>query len=515
MKLDANLIEGFVRAFLLKRFDKPTPIPEFHKELWSLFCRDDRYVAAAAPRGHAKSTAITHSYTLANVLFRLKKFVIIVSDTETQAVQFLNDIKMELTDNGELQELFGFDKFIKYTENDIVVQFKDGARFRILAKGSEQSLRGMKWMAKRPDLIVCDDMENDELVMNKERREKFMRWIYGALIPCLSPDGNMRVVGTVLHLDSFLEQVMPKPWNKETIREELKDWAKTPQGMWVSVRWRAHNDDFSEILWPTRFNTDKDPPPGTFSLRRIRQDYVERGIHDVYSQEYLNYPLDPTRAYFKKADLIEMSKMDKDDIREGKKPLTYYIADDPAVSEKERADYTAIIVCGMDSTGTLYLVEAIRDRVDTREHIDILFDLYQKYKPEFIAIEKEKITAAIGPFLREEMLKRQLFPVIVEIPHGNKDLEFRARSWQGRMRIGSVKFDKSQDWYPTYEAELTTFPRGTKDDLVSASAIMGMALDRMVEAPTKEEIEEEEYEEQYQLYLNTEGMNGRSLTTGY
>jgi predicted phage terminase large subunit-like protein len=507
MKLDADLIEGFVRAFLLKRFDKPTPIPQFHRDLWNLFCKDERYIGAAAPRGHAKSTAITHSYTLASVLFRLRKFVIIVSDTETQAIQFLNDIKLELIDNADLQQLFDFDKFIKYTENDIVVQFKDGGRFRILAKGSEQSLRGMKWNGKRPDLIVCDDMENDELVMNKERREKFMRWIYGALIPALSPDGIMRVVGTVLHLDSFLEQIMPKPWDKNTVKEELKDWSKVPQGMWVSVRWRAHNDDFSEILWPTRFPKE--------TLVKIRKDYIERGIPDVYSQEYLNYPLDPTRAYFKKSDLVEMSANDKSDILEKRKPVTFYIADDPAVSEHERADYTAIIVAAMDSEGKLYVVEGIRDRIDTREHIDLLFDLYQKYRPEFIAIEKEKITKAIGPFLREEMMKRGMFPLIVEIPHGNKDLELRARSWQGRMRIGSVKFDKAADWYPIYEAELTTFPRGTKDDFVSASAIMGMALDRMVEAPTKEEIDEAEWEEQYQIMVNSEGLNGRSAVTGY
>jgi phage terminase large subunit-like protein len=108
-----------------------------------------------------------------------------------------------------------------------------------------------------------------------------------------------------------------------------------------------------------------------------------------------------------------------------------------------------------------------------------------------------------------------MFPLIVEIPHGNKDLELRARSWQGRMRIGSVKFDKAADWYPIYEAELTTFPRGTKDDFVSASAIMGMALDRMVEAPTKEEIDEAEWEEQYQIMVNSEGLNGRSAVTGY
>ena len=505
MDLDADLIEGFVRAFLLKRFDKPTPIPEFHKELWDLFCSKEKYVGAAAPRGHAKSTAITHSYTLASVLFRVRRFVVLVSDTETQAVQFLNDIKMELTDNQDLQQLFDIDKFVKFTESDVIVRFKDGTMFRILAKGSEQSLRGLKWNGMRPDLIVCDDMENDELVMNKERREKFMRWIYGALIPALSPDGIMRVVGTVLHLDSFLEQIMPKNWDKFTVREELKDYSTNSKGMWKTIRWRAHNDDLSEILWQERFTRE--------NLIAIRKDYGERGIPDVYSQEYLNYPLDPTRAYFKKADFVEMSSTDKQDIVEKRRPLTYYIADDPAVSTHERADFTAIIVCGMDSEGKLYMVEAIKDRIDTREHIDLLFDLYQKYNPEFIAIEKEKITKAIGPFLTEEMYKRSQFPIFIEITP-TKDLEMRARSWQGRMRIGGVKFDKSADWYPIYEAELTTFPRGTKDDYVSASAVLGMALDKMIVAPTKEEQDEDLYNEEYRLYINS-GADGRSHTTGY
>ena len=61
----------------------------------------------------------------------------------------------------------------------------------------------------RPGLIVGDDMENDEIVMNKDRRLKFKRWFYGALLPCLSDRGKIRIVGTILHLDSLLENLMP------------------------------------------------------------------------------------------------------------------------------------------------------------------------------------------------------------------------------------------------------------------------------------------------------------------
>jgi predicted phage terminase large subunit-like protein len=387
---------------------------------------------------------------------------------------------------------------------------QEGHQFRIIAVGSEQKIRGLIWNGKRPDLILCDDMENDELVMNKERREKFMRWIYGALLPVLSPSGIIRVVGTILHMDSFLESLMPKDWDKFTVRSDLKDISVDPKSGWKAVRYRAHNEDFSEILWKSRFPKEV--------LLAIRHDYLKRGIPDVYSQEYLNYPLDPTRAYFKRADFIDLTIQNREDIKQNKKPLVYYIAIDPAISEHERADYTALIVCGMDSDGFLYMVAALKDRIDAREQIDLIFTLYEKYEKlggcEFIAIEKEKITQALGPFIREEMLRRQRFPQIIEIPHGNKDLEMRARSWQGRMRIGSVKFDKSAEWYPIYESEMTTFPRGVKDDYVAASAILGLALDKMIEAPTSKELADLEYEEEYKIYMGHE-TDGRCKSTGY
>ena len=421
-------------------------------------------------------------------------------------MQFLNDIKMELLDNEDLQSLFPIRRFVKNTENDIVVQMEDGYMFRILAKGSEQSLRGLKWNGMRPKLIICDDMENDELVMNKDRREKFMRWIYGALIPCLAPDGKMRVVGTILHLDSFLEQCMPKDYDKLTVLEPLKSYStkSTKVSMWKGVRYRAHTSDFSHILWEDRFPIAK--------LKQLQAEYTARGIPDVYSQEYLNYPLDPTKAYFRRRDFVPIPSQEADALDEGRLRLSYYIGLDMAISEKERADFTAYEVFVMDQHGVLYHVDEVRDRMDGREIIDTLFVLQKKYSPEFFAVESEKIAKALGPFLHEEMLKRGIFPNLVEITP-SKDLWQRARSFQGRHRANAIKFDKRAEWYPAFEDELATFPRNPHDDRVASCAILGMALDRMVEAPTNEEVEEEEYNLDLQrselLYA------GRSETTGY
>lgn len=502
--LNAQTIEGFCKGLLRARFDNATETPNFHRELWELFCRKEKYIAAAAPRGHAKSTAITHTYTLATTLFRVSPFTVIVSDTETQSVQFLNDIKMELMDNEDLRALFPIKKFHRFAENDIVGEFDDGKMFRILAKGSEQSLRGIKWNGMRPKLIVCDDMENDELVMNKDRREKFFRWIYGALIPCLAPDGKMRIVGTILHLDSFLERCLPSPHNRTTINEPLKSYSATPQNGWIGIRWRAHDEDFSNILWPERFPE--------VELKRIRADYSQKGIPDVYSQEYLNYPLDPTKAYFRRRDFIPMSMAEIEAVHQKKILMTYYVGVDLAISEKERADWSAFEIFGMDENGILFHLDEIRERMDARDIIETIFQIETRYKPEFISIESEKITKALGPFLHEEMIKRGSFPNIVEItPH--KDLWNRARSFQGRHRAGLLKFNKSAEWFPAFEEELCTFPRGIHDDRVSACAVLGMALEKMVEAPTIKEQEEEDYT--FEVRKADMEYEGRSEVCGY
>jgi hypothetical protein len=157
VKLTAELVEGFVGSCLASKFDDPAKTPQFHRELWANCCSDARLVAVAAPRGHAKSTAVSLAYVLAAALFRNSQFIIIVSDTEGQAKDFLGDLKKELQTNEDLITLFGIREMTRDTETDIIVKLEDGYMFRIIAKGSEQKVRGLKWNHKRPDLIVCHE----------------------------------------------------------------------------------------------------------------------------------------------------------------------------------------------------------------------------------------------------------------------------------------------------------------------------------------------------------------------
>ena len=108
--LTADVMKGFVGSVLSKRFDGSVPSPACHYEWWELCTSEARNVAIAAPRGFAKSTAITVAFGLASILFRERRFILLVSDTEAQAAGFLNLMKQELTENEDLQRLFSLAK---------------------------------------------------------------------------------------------------------------------------------------------------------------------------------------------------------------------------------------------------------------------------------------------------------------------------------------------------------------------------------------------------------------------
>lgn len=483
--VDADVINGFTLGLLAAGYDNPKPIPPFHREMWDLCCSDHKKVVIAAPRGHAKSTAITHAFILSQLLFREKCFCLLVSDTEGQAVEFLGDIRNELESNEALISAFGIKRLTKATDTNVIVLMKDGHMFRITAKGSEQKVRGLKWRGKRPDLIVGDDLENDEIVMNPDRREKFRRWFMNALIPCGSDTCTIRIVGTILHLDSMLNRL-------------LED--KT----WKHLFYEAENGKFGDILWPEQYPEER--------LRAIYEAYKSQGDPEGYAQEYRNRPVSIEDSFFNPDCFldVERDKYDNPILPN----LEYYAAADFAISETQKADYCAIVVGGMSPDGILHIVSVNRFKGDSDRIIEELLATQKAWKPNVFTFETAQIDKAIGPSLNRAMMRERTYLNIVKVtPIKSKTM--RAKSIQAMHKARAIRYDKEASWYPDFESELLMVsdsgPRGRHDDQFDAFAYVGLTVDKYFEAMSDEEIEEEEAQEEYYDYHDM----GRSFTTGY
>jgi predicted phage terminase large subunit-like protein len=483
MKLTAELIEGFAGTFLSPMYDNAKPTPQFHREAWALYASDEPFCAVAAPRGHAKSTALTHDYTLAVALFRVEDYMILVSSNEEMAIEHLGDITRELLDNEDIIRHFNIAKLETQAKTDIIVNFRDGHQCRIIARGSGQKMRGRKWKGKRPGLIICDDLEDDEQVENVDRRVKFRRWFNRALLPAMRRGGKARLHGTIMHEDSLLARLMKAE-------------------SWKTLLYRAHKgfDDFSEILWPEQF-TEKE-------LKRIRKTFVDDFDAPGYSQEYLNEPFDNSEAYLKAEDFIAMDALDHSLDKK------ICVGVDFAVSKKDKANRSSFTVGGQDAGNRIHFVGEYVGRWDSLGIMDEMFKIQEKHDPHFFFVEDGVIWKSLEPMVNQEMSRRNVFLSIIAIP-SVKDKATRGRSFQRRMRAQACRFDKEAEWYAGFELELRRFTGttdATLDDQFDSAAILIRGYDDL---PV---IDDEYFMTDEEIYFKRQGPprdTGRNATTGY
>ncbi|MCB7129310.1 MAG: hypothetical protein J3T61_07220, partial [Candidatus Brocadiales bacterium] len=128
---------------------------------------ENKREAVAAPRGHGKSVLMGLVYPLWAICTGRKRFIVIISSSSTISEGFLGAIIRELKENGLIRmdfgELVGREK---WTSTEILCS--NGVR--VAAKGVGSSLRGMRSFESRPDLVICDDLEDDEGVLSAEQR---------------------------------------------------------------------------------------------------------------------------------------------------------------------------------------------------------------------------------------------------------------------------------------------------------------------------------------------------------
>ena len=499
MKVTEDLIAGLVRLVLAKDYENPTEIPDFHHDLWSLCCSDYEQVAIAAPRGHAKSTAVTGAYAMACLLMRERKYALIISDTEEQSAEFILEMKEAFTENVLLRQIYGIDRVIRDRTTDIIVRFKDGETFRVLGKGSEQKIRGRKWRGTRPDLIICDDLENEELTSSDERRMKFKKWFFGSVIPAGSSNCVLRYVGTILHFDSLLESFMPS----EEVNGVTLEIDRTPlrefqiRDRLASVRYMAHPDesDYSMILWPDRWPEE--------SLRRKRQQYVERGIPEIYAQEYLNRPISSENAFFREQDIVPM------DGEARAMKVECYGSADLAIEENNRAAYSVIFAGGMDDKRRIQVRDRRKGRWDADRIVDEMFELVQRNGIKELFLEAENIAKSVRPQIEERMRKTGIY-FTLHMVNPSKNKESRAKPLQAMTRVGQVIFDDKTEWFPNLRNEMLRFPKGPFKDDVDALGLLAASIQMMVEPPTPEEDMEADYQEEA-MFIGY----GRCGVTGY
>lgn len=346
--------------------------PEFHIDIYKTLPSGKRLVLAS-PRGFAKSTIVSVIYPIWLALWKGANDIVIISASETLAVDWLRKIKFELCNNNLVREYFGEQVSDKWSENHIIL--RNGVNIR--ARGAGGQIRGF-----RPDVIICDDLETDDSVRSEEQRKQLKEWLFKACLNTLIPDGQFIIVGTIIHPLSVLADLlaMDNGWNKK--------------------KYMAYKDgvqEFGHELWPL-----------LWSHQKLQARKKEIGSF-AFSSEFMNSPISDETAPIKESQIRCWNKL----------PNNYnaVIAVDPAYSEDDTADFKTACLILCDSYGNRYLAYYIRTHSKIGDFQDAVINLWLSHRGEVTALGIPNSGVEKGffdSFLRK-CTERKLYPPVMEL----------------------------------------------------------------------------------------------------
>lgn len=239
---------------------------------------------------------------------------------------------------------------------------------------------------------------------------------------------------------------------------------------------------------------------------RLDEAFLESAKRHMGSQffanQYLNKVIDDNSKPFKKQWLRYYEEIPE--------KVNRFIFIDPAISQSDAADFTAVAVVAVDIKGTWYLEHSSKHKITPTRIMDLLFQLNERFEPMKIGIEDVAFQKVLVYMAYEEMQRRNSFMPVEPIKPPNdktkqmKILGLIPRFEWGRIYINRGLYDFEQEFLD-YAGE-----RSKHDDLMDALA----SIDALVTYPTNntEEIKDvppnhPDYERYHRLKLQRGDFN--------
>lgn len=475
--------------------------PEFHLEMTEVI--DDvsvnntnAKIGIAAPRSHAKSTWFTKDFPLSEVVYRKRRYIIIISETPSVAKANMEWIRNQLKFNAKLRDDFGpllspkDQSNITDNSEEFIAWHSDASGGKkqlalVQATSTGQALRGRNWNGTRPDLIVCDDLEDARPGGNAstpEQRAKLRDWFSQTVMSLGDPKGKRTafvVVGTTVHLSSLLMHILHERADfKSKIYRAIIDMPKRTD-LWEQCRLlyvnreepnraevarQFYEDNFAEmnaeanVLW-----VEVQP---LWKLMTWKWDNGSK----AFNTEYMNNPIDEESQVF------------------NPETFTYYDGDIDVLSDryevangvdmalgKQRGDFSAIGTAAREKlTGIIYVADMFGERIKPDEFIRANVANVLRNQPTVIGAE----AVAAQEFFVDELKKALVkvgYPAETRVKkiYQRSRKELRIEALLPRIENGTIRFSRK---HAHLLEQFERYGTGEHDDLIDALEMAISAL---------------------------------------
>lgn len=432
--------------FFVWRADKNSPaIPLFRWEEFEFPGEDEprkrlnlfvtNNTEVVMPRGFGK-TSIINACNIIKTVYKLRKFIVYISETATHANKQLDNIKRELTSNEKIIKVFGVQKPAR-NDDEIWRQdfFETTGGVAFAGRGRGGQVRGLLHNSTRPDDITIDDVEDKESVETDDQRQKTKDWFWGDVMPAgnqITKDTVFNMVGTLLHKEALIPSLIGDP-------------------SWISVVFGAL-DPTGEPIWPEYMDE--------VGINAMKLTYARQGKLALFYMEFLSKLTVGEGAKFKGPFRYQL--MVKTEF------IARALVIDPAISKKENADFCALGVTGITERGQHHVLDMHGEKgMSPRDQIEKFFELHFLWDTTHNGVESIAYQMALVHLIREEQFRKakqfgpKAYFEVFPITHGQQGKIPRVEGILApRYTAGYITHQKI---FPELETQLLEWPNDKKD----------------------------------------------------
>jgi len=317
-------------------------------------------------------------------------------------------------------------------------------------------------------LIIDDPYATREDAESETIRKKVSSWYWSTFLSRRQDKNSKQII------------IMQR-WREDDLVWEILEKEKDN---WYRVSIPAINDK-GESFWPDRFPLSylqkmREQIGEYFFMSQYQQDPVNEGGWEFRKEMFEYYDFDHLQKIIKRLGIVSFL--------------------DPAISQKQEADFNAIVTIWLDPVSNIiYLLEVKRLKDDTWVIIDEVFKtaaLFHRVWNSFkFWVENIAFQKMLAQAIKKEMRIRDFFFSLVEVwSQGEKNARIKV-SLQPRYLNHSIIHPQFWANIKEYETELLKFPNWKHDDMIDAcsSAVILAKVQKQLKPQEIVSIENEDF----------------------
>jgi len=318
----------------------------------------------------------------------------------------------------------------------------------IYAYGAGSTIQGI-----RADALIGDDLiTGHEMAGNLSLLDKLWNWFISEARARVRPGGIELLIATRWALLDPIGRVL------RLTEEGHEDWRYLRMPMVCDSDDDLVGRKLGERLWPEYFTkrmvADAKRSPLIFQTLYQQNPAVS---------EHSWVPLDAIRV-------VPSSQVPDE--------LTIYMGVDISL-HVGKGDFTVIATVGIDAHKNFWVLDMVREQMDTKTSAQRVLELAKVKKPRYVFVENDNASVVWGQMVEQIGNQTGLHAPLMLSKMKNKDKEIRAANLRTLFLQNRVLIVEGP-WVQAFVREVAEFPSGRNDDTIDGVGVVARELRKLV-----------------------------------